>query len=75
LTTAIDANVLLDIVFPASPRYDPSLAALNEAEDAGALVISEAVYASPATSAQSSALWRFFKILELASNPRALPHS
>jgi predicted nucleic acid-binding protein len=45
LITAVDTNVLLDIVIPDAPHEDASAQALTEALSAGATVISEAVYA------------------------------
>jgi predicted nucleic acid-binding protein len=47
--TAIDTNVLLDLVLPDQSRVDQSKDALRRAARQGALVISEPVYAELAT--------------------------
>jgi len=43
--TAVDTNILLDVLIPGSPQGDASESALTESLRAGATVISEAVYA------------------------------
>ncbi|HXF50608.1 MAG TPA: PIN domain-containing protein [Dehalococcoidia bacterium] len=45
MITAVDTNVLLDVLIPDAPHGDESERALAEAVRAGALVISEPVYA------------------------------
>lgn len=45
MITAVDTNVLLDVVVPGAPHGDESEAALAAAVRAGAVVICEAVYA------------------------------
>lgn len=45
MTTAVDTNVLIDVLFPNSPHRGSSLTALRAAADEGAMVICEAVYA------------------------------
>jgi len=43
--TAVDSNILFDIILPDEPHGDPSEAALADAFNAGAVVISDPVYA------------------------------
>jgi predicted nucleic acid-binding protein len=43
--TAVDTNILLDILVPDAPHGDSSELALYEALGAGAVIVSEAVYA------------------------------
>ena len=45
MITAVDTNVLLDVLIPDAPNGDESERALAEAVRAGAVVISELVYA------------------------------
>ena len=45
MITAVDTNILLDVLIPDSPRGDASERALAEALRAGAIIISEPVYA------------------------------
>jgi hypothetical protein len=45
MITAVDTNVLLDVLIPGAPHSDESERALGEAVGAGALLISEPVYA------------------------------
>src|SRR6266498_3222247 len=45
MITAIDSNVLLDVLIPDAAYADAAERALNEANQAGALVLSEPVYA------------------------------
>jgi predicted nucleic acid-binding protein len=45
MITAVDTNVLLDVLIPDAPRGEESERALADAVGAGALVISEPVYA------------------------------
>jgi hypothetical protein len=45
MITAIDTNVLLDILVPDPDYFERSLRALQEAANAGSLVISDLVYA------------------------------
>lgn len=50
MTTAVDSNVLLDVLAPNSPHRRLSLAALATALANGPLIISELVYAETAVS-------------------------
>ena len=45
MITAVDTNILLDVLIPSAPHGDQSERALAEAVRAGAVVISEPVYA------------------------------
>ncbi len=45
MITAIDTNVLLDVLIPQAPQADASERALTAAAQAGATIICEAVYA------------------------------
>ena len=45
MTTAVDTNVLLDILIPGAPHGDSSERALFAALAEGAIVVAEAVYA------------------------------
>lgn len=45
MITAVDTNVLLDILVPNAPHREESERTLAEALRAGAVIISEAVYA------------------------------
>ncbi len=45
MITAVDTNVLLDVLIPDAPHGDASEEALTESLRAGATVVSEAVYA------------------------------
>ena len=45
MTSAVDTNVLLDVLIPGAPHVTTSKAALDRAHAAGALVICEVVYA------------------------------
>ena len=45
MITAVDTNILLDILVPGAPHGDASERALTESLRAGATVVSEAVYA------------------------------
>lgn len=45
MITAVDTNVLLDVLIPGAPHGDESERALAEAVRAGAVIISEPVYA------------------------------
>lgn len=45
MITAVDTNILLDVLVPGAPHGDASEQALTESLSAGATVISEAVYA------------------------------
>lgn len=45
MITAVDTNILLDVVIPGAPHGDESEGALGAALRAGALVVSEPVYA------------------------------
>jgi predicted nucleic acid-binding protein len=45
MITAIDTNILLDILVPNDEFYDASSDALQDAADGGSLVISDIVYA------------------------------
>ncbi|MEO7666069.1 MAG: type II toxin-antitoxin system VapC family toxin [Dehalococcoidia bacterium] len=52
MTTAVDTNVLLDILLPGEEHGDVSELALSEATPAGAVVVSEPVYAELAARFQ-----------------------
>lgn len=45
MISAVDTNVLLDVLIPAAPHGDDSARALAEAVRSGAVIISEPVYA------------------------------
>ena len=45
MVTALDTNILLDLLIPDAPHQVATLAALDESYQQGALVISEGVYA------------------------------
>lgn len=45
MTTAVDTNILLDLLVPGAPNADSSQAALDAAYATGAMVIAEPVYA------------------------------
>ena len=45
MITAVDTNVLLDVLIPGAPHGDESERALAEALRAGAIIVSEPVYA------------------------------
>ncbi|MDO8689038.1 MAG: type II toxin-antitoxin system VapC family toxin [Dehalococcoidia bacterium] len=45
MITAVDTNILLDLLIPEAPQGDVSELALADAARSGALIISEAVYA------------------------------
>ncbi|MFQ6026863.1 MAG: type II toxin-antitoxin system VapC family toxin [Dehalococcoidia bacterium] len=49
MITALDTNVLLDILIPGAPHAAQSKALLDEAHQAGAMVINEVVYADLAS--------------------------
>ncbi|MGH3808749.1 MAG: type II toxin-antitoxin system VapC family toxin [Pseudonocardiaceae bacterium] len=60
MTTAVDTNILLDVLIPEAPHGEASERALAEAAGAGALLISEPVYAELAVHfAEQQALDRF----------------
>jgi hypothetical protein len=43
--TAVDTNILLDILIPRAPEHDDARQAIIDSEEQGAVVIGEAVYA------------------------------
>ena len=45
MITAVDTNILLDILISAAPDYEQSRQAIIEAELGGAVIVGEAVYA------------------------------
>jgi predicted nucleic acid-binding protein len=45
MITAVDTNILLDILVPNEPFYEASASALEEAAGEGSIVISDIVYA------------------------------
>ncbi len=45
MTSAVDTNILLDIIIPDEPRHDASVRLLTAAQQNGPLLISEPVYA------------------------------
>ena len=49
MITAVDTNILLDVLIPDAPHGDESEHALAEAARSGAVIISEPVYAELAT--------------------------
>ncbi len=60
MITAVDTNILLDVLIPKAPHGDESESALAEALRAGAIVISDPVYAELAVHfPQQDALDRF----------------
>ena len=62
MITSVDTNVLLDVLIPDAPRGDASESAPAEALRAGAVVISELVYAELAVHfADSVDLHRFLR--------------
>ena len=54
MITAVDTNVLLDVLIPGAPHGDESERALTEALRAGAIIVSEPVYAELAAHFSSS---------------------
>jgi hypothetical protein len=60
LITAIDANVLFDVLFPDQPHAGESELALDEASRDGALIIGEAVYAEVSTACATLEDMAFF---------------
>ncbi len=76
MITAVDTNVLLDVLIPDAPHGDESERALAEALRAGAVVISDPVYAELAVHfPERERLDRFLADTGLrlqASNPDAL---
>ena len=77
MITAVDTNVLLDVLIPGAPHGDESERALTEALRAGAIVVSEPVYAELAAHFSNSRdLNDFLEATGLrlkASERRALP--
>ncbi len=59
MITAIDTNVLFDILIPDEPHADQSEARLAEALSQGALVISESVYAELSARLDSATVAEF----------------
>jgi len=53
MITAIDTNILLDILIPGAPHGETSKLWLDEANERGALIISEVVYAELASQFDS----------------------
>ena len=45
MVTALDTNILLDLLIPQAPHQQATVAALDASYQQGALVISEGVYA------------------------------
>ena len=54
MITAVDTNVLLDVLIPGAPHGDESERALTEALRAGAIIVSEPVYAELAAHFSNS---------------------
>ena len=62
MTTAVDTNVLLDLLSPTSPRSEEARRALDEWSGAGPLVISEAVIAEASVAFATQAdMEEFFR--------------
>ncbi|MCL5985840.1 MAG: type II toxin-antitoxin system VapC family toxin [Actinobacteria bacterium] len=53
MITAIDTNILLDILIPGAPHEEASKLWLDEANESGALIISEVVYSELASQFDS----------------------
>jgi predicted nucleic acid-binding protein len=60
MITAIDTNILLDILVPNQDFFEASAGALQEAADEGSLVISDIVYADLCIHFESQAAVRRF---------------
>jgi hypothetical protein len=70
MITAVDTNILLDILIPGAPHGDESELALAEALRAGAVVISDPVYAELAVHfAEQEKLDRFLADTGLRLEP------
>jgi predicted nucleic acid-binding protein len=70
MTTAVDTNVLLDILLPDPVYGEASLLALENAYEQGALVICEVVYAELAPQFESrDRLDRILKQMEITVQP------
>lgn len=53
MITAVDTNILLDILIPDAPHGEASKLWLDEANEQGALIVSEVVYAELASQFNS----------------------
>ena len=73
MITAVDTNVLLDVLVPSAPRTQSSLQALTQSRDAGPIVISEPVYAELAGHfATREQLDRFLGEADIQLHPSSL---
>jgi len=79
VTSAVDTNVLLDVLVPGAPHASTSKAALDRAHADGALVICEVVYAELAVHFRSAEQLDGFpeapRLRVLPSSPKALQHA
>lgn len=55
MISAVDSNVLFDLLIPDAPQLEPSRRALTDASRAGALILSDPVYAELAAHFASAA--------------------
>ena len=70
MITAVDTNILLDVLVPGAPQGDDSEQALTESLGSGATVISEAVYAElSAHFAERQELDRFLEDTNIRLQP------
>ena len=70
MTTAVDTNILLDILLPDPVQGEASLRAIETAYEQGALVICEVVYAELAPHFESrERLDRTLKQMEISVQP------
>lgn len=70
MTTAVDTNILLDLLLPDPVHGEASLLALENAYEQGALVICEVVYAELAPQFESrDRLDRILKQMEITIQP------
>jgi predicted nucleic acid-binding protein len=76
MISAVDSNVLFDVLIPGAPHLEPSRRALDDASRAGALILSDPVYAELAAHfADAADLERFVADTGLRlepSGPQAL---
>ena len=54
MATALDTNILLDLLIPQAPHQQAAVAALDESSQQGALVVSEGVYAELGSQFESA---------------------
>lgn len=73
MITAVDTNILLDLLIPDAPHGDISARSLADALRAGALVVSEPVYAELAVHfPQREELDRFFVDVRIRLEPSGI---